>query len=321
MGGRYLQDERLDDILTDFRHISTEIGKYLLRRWEDDELRVSGQRKKPDGSTSLKTDRGADKKARKFFERLAEEERYQDTTIITEETSQDDRIGVIQTPAIIYVDTLDGTSNFKKGPADKSGYDWAVCFALCERTDDDTYMPTVGLVHIPTTGQFYIAGKGAGARRRDPVAYSIPGGQAFVDVSLRVSSASRLENFRMLVSELHGKDEILEQVLDHPEYGEMPHADEYMRRGSAAVKMCLVASGEAEAYFNLGKRHQRDYDVCASHLILGEAGGMFTCLYGRELHYNRGNLKIPGGIVISNGRDHDRILFEIARRLPQDYLA
>lgn len=49
--------------------------------------------------------------------------------------------------------------------------------------------------------------------------------------------------------------------------------------GSAAINMCLVASGCVEAYYEMGIHI---WDVAASSLIVSEAGGVLMDVEGKD---------------------------------------
>jgi len=53
---------------------------------------------------------------------------------------------------------------------------------------------------------------------------------------------------------------------------------------SAGVKLALVARGEADLYLN-DYDAMHDWDLCAGHILVAEAGGLATTLYGEPLAY------------------------------------
>lgn len=79
------------------------------------------------------------------------------------------------------------------------------------------------------------------------------------------------------------------------------HGTDIVSFNGAVYKMCLVAQGFFEGYFEEGVNA---HDVAASHIILEEAGGRVTGLDGAPLDY-RTPLK---GVVCSNGVAHADIL-------------
>ena len=53
---------------------------------------------------------------------------------------------------------------------------------------------------------------------------------------------------------------------------------------SAGIKLALVARGEADLYLNTYEAFH-DWDICAGHLLVSEAGGQVTGIKGQELRY------------------------------------
>ena len=76
---------------------------------------------------------------------------------------------------------------------------------------------------------------------------------------------------------------------------------------SAGIKLAQVARGEADIYLNTYDA-AHDWDICAGHLLVTEAGGKVTTLKGEELHYGRAGAGQRGGLLASNGRLHDAAL-------------
>ncbi|MEP7037842.1 MAG: inositol monophosphatase family protein, partial [Acidobacteriota bacterium] len=49
----------------------------------------------------------------------------------------------------------------------------------------------------------------------------------------------------------------------------------------------------------------KHWDTCAPEIILREAGGEMTDLFGEKIVYNTPNVKNATGILASNGVSHD----------------
>jgi 3'(2'), 5'-bisphosphate nucleotidase len=72
---------------------------------------------------------------------------------------------------------------------------------------------------------------------------------------------------------------------------------------SAGVKMARVARGEADMYVNTYAAF-KDWDICAGHVLVTEAGGRVSDLRGGEIVYGTpGNFQ-RGGLLASNGAIH-----------------
>jgi 3'(2'), 5'-bisphosphate nucleotidase len=80
---------------------------------------------------------------------------------------------------------------------------------------------------------------------------------------------------------------------------------------SAGVKLAIVARGEAELYVNdyVGFN---DWDICAGHVLVEEAGGRVTLFDGGPIPYG-GPAVARRGMIASNGRIHE----EAVRRLAE----
>jgi 3'(2'), 5'-bisphosphate nucleotidase len=79
---------------------------------------------------------------------------------------------------------------------------------------------------------------------------------------------------------------------------------------SAGIKLALVARGEADLYLNTYDA-VRDWDMCAGHALVEEAGGRVTKLNGEELRYGLPGALQQGGTLASNGRLHEAALARI----------
>lgn len=80
---------------------------------------------------------------------------------------------------------------------------------------------------------------------------------------------------------------------------------------SAGLKLGLVARGEADLYVNTYDAFH-DWDICAGHILVTEAGGRVTGLGGEELHYG-----LPGAwqrhrLLASNGVLHEDAVKRLA---------
>jgi myo-inositol-1(or 4)-monophosphatase len=156
--------------------------------------------------------------------------------------------------AVWIVDPLDGTREFAHGIAE-----YAIAVALVARG-----RPLLGVVHHPATGDSFWAAHGGGAfRNGDPI--HVNEGTTLL--------ASRSETAR----------------------GEFaPLADTWTVRpmGSVQLKLALVAAAEAAVTLSRGPKHE--WDVCAGALIVSEAGGFATDMFGTPLCYNQVWPKVKG---------------------------
>lgn len=118
-----------------------------------------------------------------------------------------------------------------------------------------------GVVHQPATGATYTAVRGAGAFR-DGRRLSVSGqedlGQALVATGFGYAAGRRAR-----------QAEVLRAVL--------PRVRDIRRLGSAALDLCLVASGQVDGYYERGLQ---PWDLAAGALVAREAGARVEGLHG-----------------------------------------
>lgn len=216
------------------------------------------------------------------------------------------------------LDPIDGTKGFlRKGQ-------YAIALALIER--GEILLGLLACPNLPASlagdvpgeippsaGQIFYATRGAGAHAIDVPAIGVagspytvrvaqPADPATLDWCERVETSSRNKDVTALVAERAG--------LVKPPY-----------RIDSQAKYAVVARGEAVLYL----RHTLDpnyrekvWDHAAGVIVMEEAGGRVTDLYGRTLDFARGReLSANRGIVATNGPIHDRVLAAVAEILPQ----
>jgi 3'(2'), 5'-bisphosphate nucleotidase len=72
---------------------------------------------------------------------------------------------------------------------------------------------------------------------------------------------------------------------------------------SAGVKMALVARGQADLYVNTYQAFS-DWDICAGHVLVEEAGGVVTGLHGESISYGLPGAAQRAGLLASNRALH-----------------
>lgn len=176
------------------------------------------------------------------------------------------------------IDPIDGTAGFIK----KDG-DFAVQIGLAENG-----FPVLGVVLLPFHDTLYYATKGAGA-------FAIEGNTK--PRPLRVS----------------GKTDFTEMIMafsrNHPSNGIMRILDSFafaggMQRGSVGLKIGLIAESVCDIYIHLSPR-TKFWDTCGPQIILEEAGGQLTDIFGEPYRYDVGDVQNYGGILASNGVSHE----------------
>ncbi|MCD6376420.1 MAG: hypothetical protein J7L94_12885, partial [Caldisericaceae bacterium] len=85
-------------------------------------------------------------------------------------------------------------------------------------------------------------------------------------------------------------------------------------RFDSQVKYAVLARAEAEVYLRLPNPAKPDYrekiwDHAAGALIVQEAGGKVTDMFGKPLQFNHGKKLIANrGLVVTNGKLHQKII-------------
>lgn len=80
---------------------------------------------------------------------------------------------------------------------------------------------------------------------------------------------------------------------------------------SGGVKLALVARGEADVYANTYEKFA-DWDICAGHVLVTEAGGRVTDLGGGPVAYQAADFSQRKGLLATNGLLHDDVLKRLA---------
>ena len=192
------------------------------------------------------------------------------------------------------VDPLDGTYGFIAGNGD-----FAVQIGLAEHGE-----PVVAVVYEPSTGVLYRAARGEGTWIERP---------QLETERARVSDRKDVTQMRLAASRSHRSSRMNKVVK---RFG----FREEVQRGSVGIKIGLLVEQQCDVYIHLSPR-TKQWDTCAPQLILTEAGGRMTDLFGQPLNYNVPDVQNRNGLVSSNGASHDQIiktlrplLFEFGRK-------
>jgi len=183
------------------------------------------------------------------------------------------------------VDPLDGTNGFIDGNGD-----FAVQIGLAE---DGQCM--LGVVYQPLPGVMYRAVRGEGTwierPNFDPTRATVSQTHALSDMRLAASRSHRSPRMNKVVERFGFKDEV--------------------QRGSVGIKIGLLIEQQCDVYIHLSSR-TKQWDTCAPQVILTEAGGRLTDLFGYPLSYNVPDVQNRNGLVASNGFSHDQIVERLA---------
>lgn len=204
---------------------------------------------------------------------------FSDDGILAEEsTDTDERL---TKDRVWLIDPMDGTKNFVQRDGD-----FAVQIGLAVAGE-----PVVGVVYQPVRDLLYRAARDQGSWREAG------------DSSAERLSVSNLANPNemVLASSRSHRSPRMERVVES--FG---FKDE-TRRGSVGVKIGLIAEREADLYLHLSPS-TKQWDTCAPEIVLTEAGGRLTDLFGQPLRYNAPRIDNRNGVVATNGVAHDLVI-------------
>ena len=208
---------------------------------------------------------------------------FPDDGILAEESVDTSRR--LRKDRVWMVDPLDGTNGFIDGNGD-----FAVQIGLAEQGEC-----VLGVVYQPVSGTMYYAMRGGGAWIEAP--NSAPR-------KARVSASSDINRMTLAASRSH-RSPRMDQVV------KALGVTKEIRRGSVGVKVGLIIEQQCDLYVHLSPR-TKQWDTCAPEIILNEAGGRLTDLFGGPLRYNDADVQNRNGLVASNGPAHEQILTKLS---------
>ncbi len=153
------------------------------------------------------------------------------------------------------IDPIDGTVNYLYQLPH-----WCVSIALVE---EETDQGLVGVVTAPSLNTMFVAARNSGS-------YRVTGSTV---QQLKVSSQRDLS--QSLVGTGFGYASARRAHQAQVLTGMLPNVRDIRRLGSCALDLCLVASGELDAYYERGVK---PWDHAAGSLIVQEAGGQVSGL-------------------------------------------
>lgn len=196
---------------------------------------------------------------------------------ILSEEEFDDKARLVKERAWI-IDPLDGTSGFIQ----KTG-DFGVQIGLATGG-----AAILGVVFLPLQNVLYFAVKNGGAyvseNDGEPQPLQVSGKTDFTEMLLASSRNHRSPRMSQIVRNFGLRSEI--------------------QRGSVGLKVGLIAQQKADLYIHLSPR-TKHWDTCAPEIILTEAGGRMTDLFGEQIIYNTPDVHNRNGVLATNGASHD----------------
>lgn len=170
------------------------------------------------------------------------------------------------------VDPIDGTRGF----AVKNG-EFSVMIGLVDNGE-----VVVGVVSEPAKSRITFASRGGGCWVRNEAGETAPS---------RVTRTTSLGAAALVQS--HAK------IGDTPWPVRELQPQRVVESYSAGVKLAMVARGEVDLYVNT-YRNFSDWDICAGHLLVTEAGGGVTEISGAPIQYGKSGNAQQGGLLASN---------------------
>jgi len=229
----------------------------------------------------------ADREANELIVGRLKKEFPEDGILAEESTDTDDRLGKDR---VWLIDPMDGTKNFIQRDGD-----FAVQIGLTVAGET-----VAGVVYQPTRELLYRAVRGHGAWMED-------GNQRVT----RLGVSSRTEpNEMVLASSRSHRSPRMERVVNAIGF------KEETRRGSVGVKIGLIAEQKADLYLHLSPS-TKQWDTCGPEIILTEAGGRLTDLFGQPLRYNAARIDNQNGVVATNGAAHEIVIENLAPLLQE----
>ena len=182
------------------------------------------------------------------------------------------------------IDPLDGTREFLK-----RSEDFGIIIGLTYK-----HKPILGLAYKPVTDELFWAIQGEGAYKETKDAVE----------QLHVKETDDIE---LLISNSRSSPELEKIIQDVT-----PTA--IIRKGGS-LKTIDIATGNGTVFLCPITSTMHLWDFCGPQIILEEAGGRMTNLYGELIDYSAKETGNKKGIICSNRQIHQALLEEIKQQL------
>lgn len=196
-------------------------------------------------------------------------ENFPNYAILSEESS--DNKERLTNDYCFIVDPIDGTKDY----VNKTN-NFAINIALAYKKEI-----VLGVIAVPCRNLYYYAIKGQGAYKIED------------EKVTQIHVSNRKENLRMLTSQFFFKN--------NDEFANNPSIESMTAIGSS-YKACLIAEGKAEFCIKFDP-HTKEWDTAPSEVIIKEAGGVMSNMYGETNTYNRENVYNVDGFIIANNQE------------------
>jgi 3'(2'), 5'-bisphosphate nucleotidase len=246
-------------------------SRYLMQEYERFEVI-------PDAHASITTD--ADRQSQEIILAAIRTAFPQDALCAEETTATLDQAAKTGDRLWI-VDPIDGTRGFAR----KNG-EFSVMIGFVERG-----VIGAGVVAQPAVGRLTYATRGGGCWRLD--------GDETTPTRCGVTAVSELR--KCTLTQSRSREPGRSRWVDALEPAKV--VESY----SAGIKLALIARGEADIYLNTYEAFH-DWDICAGHLLVLEAGGQVTGIHGETLRYGESGAWQKHGLLATNGLLHSAAL-------------
>ena len=164
------------------------------------------------------------------------------------------------------VDPIDGTKEFVEGIPN-----FVVSIGLVENGT-----PILGVIHNPINKDTYTA--------------TLGGGIFFNGKQSIISDKTDFTEISMLNSRSETRQGLWEPYI--------PHFKKLIPIGSIALKLAMVAANQTDMVASL--KPKNEWDICAGHCLINEAGGTLLTNEGKRISYNNPKTLITPGLVAGN---------------------
>jgi 3'(2'), 5'-bisphosphate nucleotidase len=213
---------------------------------------------------------------------------FPDDGILAEESVDTDRR--LAQRRVWMIDPLDGTNGFIDGNGD-----FAVQIGLAQDGE-----AVLGVVYQPLIDVLYraVRGQGTWIERDDeePLQALVSDQDQLSLMCLAASRSHRSPRMDRVVKAFGVKQEV--------------------QRGSVGIKVGLIIERQCDMYVHLSPR-TKQWDTCAPQIILSEAGGRLTDLFGGPISYNAPEVHNLNGLVATNGTAHTHVVNALAPLLTE----
>lgn len=247
---------------------------------------------KVDGSPVTDADLEADHRIREELKRT-----FPDDALLTEET--EDNADRLNYHRCWIADPIDGTAQFV---ARTGAFD--VFLALVEH-----HVPVISVSAHPPTGTMMLAITGAGAWRINTEGNVSP---------FRIAAPEQPP--RLVASRYYGADAFADAITSVA--GRVGSSTPPVMPVGFQPRAFLPEWRHYDGFIGFwrpdGDSPVREWDLAACDLIVTEAGGRFSDLYGHRYHYNQPTPRPRGGLLVSASPElHEQLLDALAPHLPE----